>query len=529
MGGSTCSAEPSNTAKEPRPEETAKSERNTYGQILKSSALVGGSSVANIAIGVIRSKVMAVLLGPSGFGLFGLYASILNLAESIGGFGINSSGVRQIAEATGLDDTDQIARTITVLRRVALVLGVLAAAGLILLSRPISKVTFGDYRHTTALSILAAAVFFRLISAGQGALIQGLRRIAELAKMNIFGALLGTGLTLALVYVFRQRGVALSLVAVAVTSCLSSWWYSRRVHVKRVCMSAVQVRQQATDLLKLGFAFMASGFMVMGSAYAVRTSVFHHLGLEATGYYQAAWTLGGFYVSIILQAMGADFYPRLTCAAANNTECNRLVNEQTLISLLLAGPGVLLTLTLAPVVISVFYAAEFAAAVGVLRWICLGATLQVITFPIGYIILAKGAQGYFFWTELAWTVVHVSLAKLCLNRFGLMGAGMGFFGSYVFHAFVIYHIVRRLSGFRWSAINKKLGLIYVLTIGVVFSEVQFLPFPLAGLIGTIVAILSSFYSIRVLLAIISLDHIPAVFRRILGSRIAACLLGTASE
>ena len=190
-------------------------EKATYGQILKSLALVGGSSVLNIGIGVVRAKAMAVLLGPSGFGLFGLYGSIVNLGESIAGFGINSSGVRQIAEATGSNDKERIARTVTVLQRVALILGLLGAAGLIVLSRPISKLTFGDYQHTTALWVLSAAVFFRLISIGQGALIQGLRRVADLAKMNVFGALFGTALTIPLVYVFRERGVVPSLVAVA--------------------------------------------------------------------------------------------------------------------------------------------------------------------------------------------------------------------------------------------------------------------------------------------------------------------------
>ena len=75
-------------------------------------------------------------------------------------------------------------------------------------------------------------------------------------------------------------------------------------------------------------------------------------------------------MGFILQAMAADFYPRLTSSAGDNTACNRLVNEQTLVGLLLAGPGVLATLTFAPLVISLFYTAKFGAAVGILRWIC---------------------------------------------------------------------------------------------------------------------------------------------------------------
>src|SRR5438093_8302115 len=56
---------------------------HTYGQILKSSALIGGSSVINIAVSVVRAKAMAWLLGPAGVGLVGLYSSILDLTHSI--------------------------------------------------------------------------------------------------------------------------------------------------------------------------------------------------------------------------------------------------------------------------------------------------------------------------------------------------------------------------------------------------------------------------------------------------------------
>src|ERR1700721_2511591 len=91
-------------------------EKGTYGQIVKSSALVGGSSVLNIAIGIVRTKVMAVLLGPAGFGLFGLYGSIVTLTQTLAGMGVNSSGVRQIAEAASSGDERRVAQTTIVLR-----------------------------------------------------------------------------------------------------------------------------------------------------------------------------------------------------------------------------------------------------------------------------------------------------------------------------------------------------------------------------------------------------------------------------
>lgn len=492
-----------------------KAEKSTYGQILKSTALVGGSSVVSIAIGIVRTKAMAILLGPVGFGLFGLYSSIVNLTQSIVGMGVNSSGVRQIAEAARTGDEEQISQTAAVLRWTSVCLGAVGAIFLALFPRQISTLTFGDDKHVADICLLSIAVFFTLVSGGQGALIQGMRRISDLAKMGVLGAAFGLLISVPIVYFLREQGVVPSLVSVAAMTIATSWWYSRKIPVLAVAVTPALVWQQAAALLKLGSAFMVSGMMMTGSAYLVRITILHKLGFAATGLYQSAWTLGVLYVGFILQSMGADFYPRLTASAHDNTKCNRLVNEQARIGLLLAGPGALATLSIAPAIIALFYSAKFGAAVGILRWICLGAALQVVSWPMGFIIIAKGAQGTLFWSELAWAVVHVGLAWICVAHFGLNGAGVAFFVSYIFHVAMIYAIVNRMSGFSWSTENKKTGVAFLFLIAVVFTGFYALPFYIAASVGIVATLLTSAFSIKTLLTLIPYSKVPGPVRQFL--------------
>jgi antigen flippase len=499
----------------PQRVEPAPIEKGTYGQIVKSSALVGGSSVLNIAIGIVRTKVMAVLLGPAGFGLFGLYGSIATLTQTLAGMGINSSGVRQIAEAAGSDNSERIAQIAVVLRRISILLGLLGAVLLVIFSRQVSVVTFGTTQRTASVCLLSLAVLFQLVSAGQGALIQGMRRIADLAKMNVISALSGLIISIPVVYFFREKGIVPSLVGVAATMILTSWWFSRKIRIQNSPMSVSQVRHEAAALLKLGTAFMVSGLMVTGVAYIVRVILLQKVGFAATGIYQSAWVLGGLYVGFILQAMGADFYPRLSAVARDNKQCNRLVNEQALVGLLLAGPGVIATLTFAPLVIALFYSAKFGAAVGVLRWVCLGATLQVVTWPMGFIILAKARQDFFLLSEFVWAVIAVGLAWSCVASFGLNGAGIAFFLSYIVHAALVYPIVRRLSGFRWSPTNKRVGLLFFSLITAVFGAFWLLPLSVAVWIGTCAAIMATIFSVRSIVKLVSLEDVPRPVRRVL--------------
>jgi enterobacterial common antigen flippase len=509
--------------------------RHSYGQILKSSALMGGSTVANIAVNVIRAKAMALLLGPAGVGLVGLYSSILNLTHSVAGMGINQSGVRQIAEAAGPGDTQRIALTVTVLRRTSMFLGALGAVLLVLFCRQFSMWTFGTTEFALPVALLSLAVFFSSISDGQAALIQGMRRITDLARIGVLAVLFGTAATLGLIYLFREKGVVPSLVAVAAITLVISWWYQRKIHIPTVSLTLPEIRQEAGALLKLGSVFMASAVLTTGAAYAIRILVRNHVGLDAAGLYQSAWSIGGLYIGFILQAMGSDFYPRLTAVANDDTECNRLVNEQAQIGLLLAGPGVIATLTFAPLVIALFYAASFVGAVEPLRWICLGMALRVIAWPMGYIILAKGARSIFFWTEVAAAVVHVGLAAVLVGRFGLAGATMAFFGLYIWHGILIYAIVRRLTGFRWSEANRRTGLLFLPLIGAVFCGFFLFPVWVATTVGFVAALGSGIYSLRMVCRLVSLDRVPrfarellAVFR-ISSRTIVPPTLGAASE
>lgn len=490
-------------------------EGRLHGQILRSSALIGGSSALRMGIGVIRTKALAVLLGPAGFGVFGLFTSIASLSQALVGLGINDSGVRQIAVASGSGNKADIARTAAALRRMSVLLGLLGAILVIAFSREISRLTFSSDKYSLEVALLAAAVLFQLVSNGQTALIQGTRRIADLAKVNVLGALLGTLLSVTLVFVLRERGIAPSLVAVALASLVCSWWYSSRIDIESFSLTFSQAKQEILPLLSLGFAFMTSGMVTVGVGYAVRTIVLHKVGFEATGMYQAAWTLSGVYVGFILEAMGADFYPRLAAIADDHDECNRLVNAQMYVGILLAGPGIILALTFAPAILSIFFSSRFAVAVEVLRFICIGTALQVFTWPLNYTIVAKGKQRLFLFTEIAWGIVSLVLAWICVSRFGLGGAGVAFVGAYVFYGLIHIPILRNLTGFKVSPENKRTALLMFGLMALVLLGFYAMPYVGAVLIGVLAALLSAIYSIRTLARSFSSGRVPALVQRLL--------------
>jgi PST family polysaccharide transporter len=134
---------------------------------------------------------------------------------------------------------------------------------------------------------------------------------------------------------------------------------------------------------------------------------------------------------------------------------------------------------------------------------------------MGFIIVAKNDRLIFLGSDLLWTVVHIGLAWTCVRYFGLNGTGMAFFGSYVFNLALIYAIVRRRTGFRWSRENIQTGMLFLSLIGVTFCAFYLLPGLWTVGLGTVALALSCVYSIRVLLTVIPWDQTPRAIQKLL--------------
>ena len=494
--------------------ELHKDSSESYTQILKSTGIIGGSSIISLFLRIVRTKFLAVLLGPSGVGLIGIYDSITSLGGTISGMGIQTSGVRQTAEAVSRNDQRKIAVTIITLRRLSIIFGIFGMLLLTLLSTPISLITFGNADNNSDIAILSVTLLLSAVSGGQYALIQGMRRIGDLARLSIFGALFGTIFSIPIVYVWGQKGIVPFLIAVAAMGILTSWWYARKIYISQIKIDWSDIWEEAGNLLKFGVAFMVTAVLTAGSTYLLRVLVVRELGLDAAGLYQAAAILSVVYVGFILDAMGKDYYPRLTAISKDNAACNQLINEQAEVGILLSVPGILATLTFAPIILHLFYSAKFIAAYEILRWQILGILLRIVTWPMGFAIIAKGEMKIFFWTELLANVVLIGMTWLGIIYFGLPGTGMAFFGMYLCYWLLIFVVVKQMTGFSWSRANIRLGVLTIPAVIIVFSIYYVLTEFWYMILGGALSVALGCYSIKCLIKKVNAEGRTRFFNKI---------------
>lgn len=503
-------------------EEASQAEQSSYGQILKSSSIVGGAQVINMAIGLVRTKLVAVLIGPAGIGLVGIYLSITAFANTLAGMGIQTSGVRDVAKHHGDGDAEAVAATVITLRRVCWLTGVAGAAILAAAAPWISQISFGSDEYTLPIALLGVTVFLTNLAGGQSAILQGTRRIGDLARVQVLGAMLGTFVSVGLYAWLGMAGIVPALIALSAISLLVSTHYSRKVPLAPVSVTWRKSLVDAGGLLQFGVSLVIAGLVGAGATYAIRAILSNQLDLQAVGIYTAAFTLSGMFVKFVLQAMGADFYPRLTAVSEDHAEMRRLINEQTEVGLLLAFPGLLATLALAPWVIMLFYTAEFAPAAEMLKWFVVGCMGRVLSWPIGFSFLAKGQGKLYAGTELVFQTLHVVLVVLLIQWVGLVGAAVGFAALYFSYTAGMLIATRLTIGFRWS--RSVLALlawmtpvaVAVLVAGFVWGDLA------AGLLGAVAALGAGLACVRQLTLRLGGDHrVAKVIRKLSRGRLVS--------
>ncbi len=467
---------------------------------------MGGAHGLNFLVGLIRVKIVAVLLGPAGVGLIGLYSSAISLIGAVSGLGIGVSGVREVSQAYSQEDPAKAARTVRIMRRVSWGTGLLGWMLAAAFAQPISNLVFGSSEHTMAIAILGLTLLLGAVSSGQSALLQGVRRIGDLARINVVGMLINTVVAIGLYAWLRERGIVPVLLATSLVSLAVSWWFARRIKVEPVALSWSETLSGGRRLIGLGAAFMWSGLLTAGIDMLTRTIITREYGVDAAGYYQAAWALSGMFAGFILTAMGTDFYPRLTSAIHDHAQAARIVNEQTEIGVLLALPGLLGTLAFAPLVMEIFYSERFLPGAELLPWFLLGVFGRVVSWPLGYILLAKGSSRWFAATETAFSVFQLGLILWLVPGFGVVGAAYAFAIAYFAFTIGMSWVAFEVIGFKWSSDVKRLLLISAVFVLAGIGARTLIPGWQGMVAGGVIALAGTIASLRGLSARLGSDN-----------------------
>lgn len=422
--------------------------------ILRATAILSSGSVVSILVSLVSSKVWAVLLGANGLGYMGLLQSLVGLAALVAGMGVTSGLIRAGANALGNDNYTRLAALKYASWWLLAVFGGIALLVMVMLRVPISELMLGGPEHADSVVLMSVAVIFTLASSIQTGTLNAHHHVVALAKLGVANSLVGTALSIAIVAVWRERGIPVALIVSSITGSLLAGYYLRMyVPPAAVRPERAHVVKCALELVRFGAPYTLSMVVGTGVQLILPALVLNNLDQASVGYYRAATAISVSYLGFLLVAMGQDYYPRISAVSDKPKVLADLVNQQQRLVLVLALPMILGTIALAPFIVSLIYLPEFAPAVAVLEWQLIGDLLKFSSWTMSYVILARSGSLVYFFTELIGGATTLGASLLGMRLFGLAGVGIGFLCTYIVYYAVSWAIVRKDIHLVWTREN----------------------------------------------------------------------------
>lgn len=445
-------------------------QKDSYDHILKYTGLFGGVQGLNILIGIVRSKCVALILGPEGMGLVSLFRTAVTLWSNTTNFGLPMSAVRSLSEAYESGDRSRLAHTILLVRFwsfLAALLGLVLCA----VSAPLlSRWTFGWGNHTFHFLLLSPVIALAAVTGGEAAVLKGVRQLRRLAVISLYGMIGSLVCSIPLYYVWGQAAIVPSLLVVGLMECLLTIGHSYRLYPLRfreaggnmpgedhglgsgcIQTTVCSLWHEGGAMLRLGTAFVLAGVLASGADLVIRSYLNHTAGLSVVGLYNAGYVMAVTYSGLVFSAMETDYFPRLSGIVGLGPQLNLTVNRQIEVSLLIVSPMLVLFVLVLPVLLPLFFSERFLPVIGMMRLATVAMYFRAVSMPIEYIALSRGDSPVYLIQEGFYAVCVVVAVILGYRIGGLTGTGWGLLAVSVLNAIFIVSYAHGRYHYRLSS------------------------------------------------------------------------------
>ena len=432
--------------------------KSEYKDTIKSSGYYGISQFINALLGVVRSKITALLIGTEGVGILGLLQSIMDFFRSTTGLGLDTTAVKQIATAQ-----DQ-STTLTSIKKLYFLTATLGALLSIIFSKPLSIYVFDNTDFQLPIVFMSITLIFITLTAWIVAAFQGLKQIKYLSYAATLGSLLSFLALIPAYWIWGIKGIVPMFIGTNAIIFLVNYYFYRKLQIKPKSVSWKKILKDNRQMILLGGYLVVGGFIFSGSILLLKAFINNQEGLQIAGIYQAIWVITSLCWTLILKVANAYYFPQLCSISKYRAKCNLYINQQSLFLSVLILPVILGLCFFSKQLLYVMYSSDFTAQHQTLFLHLIGAYLKIIITPLALLILAKGRGFIFVITELVFWLTYFVALFLLYSEFNLLATGISYVVAY---ALYIPMIVGVTYHYDKAYLSKKTWIVFSLAMVII--------------------------------------------------------------
>ncbi len=449
--------------------------------VIKVMGLFTGLQTFNILCSIIKNKLVALWLGATGVGLFGIFNLSMETITSLTDMGLRQSTVRQASRAA--DSPTLFARVVALIRRWSLLAGLFGAVVMSGLSPVLSNIFYNDFSHWWAFTILSGAIMMNALVNGEQALLQGSRRLRQLASSSLWASITGLAVSIPMFYFLGEVSVELSIISYS-AAALAFILAVRVRPVEKVRIDRKTLWREGNTFVRLGVSMAVAGFISNACQLGFLAFLTRYSNEEMVGYYQAGATLVVRYMGLIFTAVGMEYYPRLAAAWGRRRRISVFVTHEMILLLLVLTPVILIFLAFRGVIVDLLYKPEFGIVIPMVTWGIVSALFKASSWCLSFTIIAAGDSKMYLITEGIDAVIGLGLNILFYYLWGLAGVGVSlvvWFALYTLMCLLVYRRHYSLS------IDRRAWIVLAICLIVCLSGIGMLEL-LGNIVGGIICV-----------------------------------------
>ena len=395
--------------------------------LVTSSVAYWGSAAVAFASSLIRSKFLAIHLGPAGIGLVSQLNMLSILLGSISTLGLGNATIKLIAGARAAGDDHQVRRLITFIITVPVLASLLLFIGGLGLSHMAAEVLLGSALWAGYVVVALSTVPLNLAAGGFQVVLQGFGRMSRLSVASVVATVLNTGVVIGLVVVFQLSGavagvLATSVIAFAVLIIRERWmlghltprWYPGRAALG--------------EMARYGTASVALVILGALTDTTLRAVTIATLGLTASGIYQPVALLSSQVFLQVQTGIAMFLLPALSRAVARgDDDAVRIQLDRALRLAVIATVGIALTaLATRQVMIRLLFTKAFLPAAELISMQMIGELIRSCSYVVGGLLLPAGRVRAWLLIGAMTLAVQAGLGTALLPGLGLGALPLAF-------------------------------------------------------------------------------------------------------
>lgn len=420
--------------------------------LVKVFSFTAFSTFVKMLTSLISTKVVAVIIGPSGVAMIGQLMSFSTIVMNFASAGINNGVTKYVSEFK--ESEHKITMLFSTAFRLTLYCSIGVGLLMIVLRHYLSEVIMFSSDYAYVFAFFGITVIFYAINNLLISIINGFKQFRLFTYINVANSVLGLIFSLTFVLLLGLKGALISVVTyqsvvLVVTLYLlrKQLWFNWHRFVEKI----------DHDTLKKYLKFTAASMIFVALTPSVQLFLRGYVIVELSGNDAGVWEgmnrISAMYMMIINTSLAVYYIPRLS-ELHTVVELRAEVIKAYKFIVPLTVFGFAAVYFLRYLIISILYTPEFYSMESLFAWQLILDFINTCSFILSYMLIAKALIGRYMITSIIFSLLYVGLAYFLLTfKHNVVGIIQGNIITQILYFFVIIILFRKVLFKRYHTLS----------------------------------------------------------------------------